>query len=72
MSQYTANDIHMLNANYLLQYATTDTQLHFIINYLRHHGLLTEFLHYIATGELPSQTTFEETSEDYLQDNYNF
>ena len=72
MSQYTADDIHVLNADYLFRYATTDTQLNFIVNFIRNCRLLTKFLHYIETGELPSQTTFEETSEDYLQDNYDF
>ena len=70
MFQYTADDIHVLNADYLLRYDTTDTQLNFIVNFIRNRGLLTKFLHYIESGELPSQTTFEETSEDYLQDNY--
>ena len=72
MSQYTADDIYVLNANYLRWYSTTNAQLNFVIILLRYHGLHSEFLHYIATGELPSQVTFEETSEEYLQDSYDF
>jgi hypothetical protein len=72
MNNYTADNIYMLNAYYLQQYSPTDQQYTFLIAFLRYRGLVQEYFHYLDSGELPSQVSGHDSSEDYLQDTYDY
>jgi hypothetical protein len=72
MNHYTANNIYVLNTYYLQNYCQTETHYTFIITFLRYRGLVQEYFHYLDTGELPSQTSIGKSSEDYLQDTYDY
>jgi hypothetical protein len=72
MNHYTADNIYVLNAYYLQHQCQTEIHYAFIITFLRYRGLVQEYFHYLDTGELPSQASIDESSEDYLQDTYNY
>jgi hypothetical protein len=72
MNNYTADDIYMLNAYYLQQYCQSEQQYTFLILFLQYRGLVQEYFHYLDSGELPSQVSDSDHSEDYLQDTYDY
>ena len=72
MNNYTADDIYVLNAYYLQGCCQTEAHYAFVIAFLHYRGLVQEYIHYLDTGELPSQTPIDESSEDYLQDTYDY
>jgi hypothetical protein len=72
MNHYTADAIYMLNAYYLQHFCQTESHYAFIISFLQPRGLVQEYFHYLDTGELPSQASIDKSSEDYLQDNYDY
>ena len=72
MNNYTADDIDVLNAYYLQSYCQTEQQYTFLIAFLQYCGLVQEYFHYLDSGELPSQVSDSDYSEDYLQDTYDY
>jgi hypothetical protein len=72
MNNYTADDIYVLNAYYLQQHCQTEQQYIFVISILRYCGLVQEYFHYLNSGELPLQVSGYDSSEDYLQDTYDY
>jgi hypothetical protein len=70
MNHYTANNIYVLNAYYLQRQCQTETYYTFVITFLQYRSLVQEYFHYLDTGELPSQSSIDESSEDYLQHTY--
>jgi hypothetical protein len=72
MNHYTADNIYVLNAYYLQHYCQTETHYTYIIVFLQYRGLVQEYFHYLDTGELPSQASINESTEDYLQDTYHY
>jgi hypothetical protein len=72
MNNYTADDIYVLNAYYLQQHCQTESQYSFVIAFLRYRGLIQEYFHFLDSGELPSQVSDSDQSEDYLQDTYDY
>jgi hypothetical protein len=72
MHNYTADDIYVLNAYYLQSYCQTEWQYSFLIAYLQYHRLVQEYFYYLDSGELPSQVSSNDSSEEYLQDTYNY
>jgi hypothetical protein len=72
MNKYTAADIYVLNTYYLQHYCQTESHYTFIITFLQYRGLVQEYFHSLDTGELPLQTSIDESSEDYLQGAYDY
>jgi hypothetical protein len=72
MNNYTADNIYVLNAYYLQSYCQTQQQYTFLIAFLQYRGLVQEYFHYLDSGELPLQVSSNDSSEDYLQDAYNY
>jgi hypothetical protein len=72
MNNYTTDDIYVLNAYYLHRCCQTEQQYQFLITFLRYRGLVQEYLQYLNSGELPSQVSDNDSSEDYLQDTYDY
>jgi hypothetical protein len=72
INQYTADDIHVVITYYLQHQCRTESHYTFIIAFLRYRGSVQEYFHYLNTGELPSQVSIDESSEDYLQDTYDY
>jgi hypothetical protein len=72
MFQYSHEDIHILNAAYLHFYHQTEAHLNFLVNFLIYQNLVDNYLHFCTTGELPLEVPFNDTSEEYLQDTYDF
>ena len=72
MNNYTADDIYVLNAYYLHQCCQTDQHYTFVISFLQYPGLVQEYLHFVNSGELPSQVSDLDSSEEYLQDTYDY
>jgi hypothetical protein len=72
MNNYIADDIYVLNAYYLHLCCQTEQHYTFLISFLRYRGLVQEYLHYLDSGELPSQVTDSDSSEDYLQNIYDY
>jgi hypothetical protein len=72
MNNYTADDIYVLNTYYLHCYCQTEQQYTFLIAFFQYRGLVQEYFHYLDSGELPSQVSINNSSEDYLQDNYDY
>jgi hypothetical protein len=72
MNNYTADDIYVLNAFYLHSYCQTPQHYTFLISFLQYHGLVQEYSHFLESGELPSQVTVSDSSEEYLQDTYDY
>jgi hypothetical protein len=72
MNNYTADNINVLNAYYLQSYCETEQQYTFLIAFLRYRGLVQEYFHYLDSRELTSQVSSYDSSEDYLQDTYNY
>jgi hypothetical protein len=72
MNNYTADDIYVLNAYYLQSYCQTEQQYTFLLAFLRYRGLVQEFFHYLDSEELPSQVSVDDSSEEYLQDTYDY
>jgi hypothetical protein len=72
MNNYTADNIYVLKAYYLQQYCQTEAQYTFLMSFLRYRRLVQEYFHYLHSGELPSQVTDSNSSEDYLQDTYDY
>jgi hypothetical protein len=72
MNYYTANDIYVLNTYYLQQNCQTEAHYTFVITFLQYRGLVQEYSHSLDTRELPWQISIDESSEDYLQDTYDY
>jgi hypothetical protein len=72
MNNYTADNIHVLNAYYLQRYCQTEQQYTFLIAFLQYRGLVSEYFHFLDSGELRLQVSVDESSEDYLQDSYDY
>jgi hypothetical protein len=72
MNKYTADNIYVLNAYYLLSYCQTVQQYTFLITFLRYGKLVQEYIHYLDSRELPSQVSSYDSSEEYLQDTYDY
>jgi hypothetical protein len=72
MNNYTADDIYVLNAYYLQRYCQAPQQYTFLLALFRYRGLVQEYSHYLANGELPSQVSSNDSFEDYLQDTYDY
>jgi hypothetical protein len=68
MNHYTIDNIYMFNAYYLQRHCRTEAHYTFIITFLQYRCLVQEYFHFLDTGELPSQTSIDESSKDYLQD----
>ncbi len=66
------DDQKILYARILHAQANTRAKYEHLARYLVRNNLWVEYYHYFHTGELPSQVTFDESSEDYLQDSYDF
>jgi hypothetical protein len=62
----------MLNAYYLQSYCQTEQQYTFLIAFLRYCGLVQEYFHYLDSGELPSEVSDYDSSEDYVQNTYDY
>jgi hypothetical protein len=72
MNHYTSDNIYILNADYLQSCCQTEAHYTFIIPFLQYRGLVQEYFHYLDNEELPWQTSIDESSEDYLQDSYDY
>jgi len=72
MPEYTREDIIIYNAAYLHRQCQRLSHFQILFQYLRQHYLVTDYLHFCATGEYPSEREFDESSEDYLQDSYDY
>jgi hypothetical protein len=72
MKNDTADDINMLNAYYLQHYCQTKQQYMFLISFLQYQELVSEYFHYLDSGKLPSQVSRNYSSEDYIQDTYDY
>jgi hypothetical protein len=72
MTTYTTDDIYMLNAYYLHSCCQNQQQCAFVIDFMRYRGLVQEYIHFLNSGELPSQVSDYDSSEEYLQDTYNY
>jgi hypothetical protein len=72
MNNYTADDIYVLNAYYLHLNCQTEAHCQFLIAFLRYRGLIQEYSHFLDSGELPSQVSTHDSSEEYLQDSYDY
>jgi hypothetical protein len=72
MNNYTADDIYVLNAYYLHLNCQTENHYQFLIAFLRHRSLVQEYSHFLNSGELPSQVSYQDSSEEYLQDTYSY
>jgi hypothetical protein len=72
MNHYTSDNISMLNAYHLQHFRQTDSHYAFAIVFLPYRGLVQEYFHYLNTRELPSQIDIDQSSEEYLQDSYDY
>jgi hypothetical protein len=72
MNNYTADDIYILNAYYLHLNCQTEANYQFLIAYLRYRGLVQEYSHFLSSRELTSQVSDHDSSEEYLQDTYDY
>jgi hypothetical protein len=72
MNNYTADNIHMLNAYYLQHYSQTEHQYTILMSFLRYCGLVSEYFHYLDSGELHSQVLCNDSSWDCLQNTYDY
>jgi hypothetical protein len=43
-----------------------------VLAFLQYRWLIQEYFHYLDSGELPSQVSDSDQSEDYLQDTYDY
>jgi hypothetical protein len=71
MSQYACEDIVIYNASYLHSRCITEARYNILVQYLLDHSIVNEYLHFLTTNQFPLEVSFDESSEDYLQDTYN-
>ena len=67
-----SDDQKVIYARLLHAQANTRAKYEQLARYLIRNNIWDDYYHYFHTGELPSQITIDESSEDYLQDSYDF
>src|SRR6202158_1843911 len=61
----------ILYAHFLNRFCHSTREYRLLARFLRNNNIVEEYIHYITTRELPGDE-FDEGSEDYLQDSYDF